>query len=174
MRDKKQNVFNDFIAVAEYLKKIGAKVVILGRSNGGLLVGAVLTQRPDVIDGAVIGYPVLDMLRFHKLFIGEAWVSEYGDPENPEDVAFLVKYSPYHNIKEGINYPPTLVFTGLHDDRVHPGHAYKFVAKLKHVGANILLRVEQSSGHAGATTETKAREYSEIMAFVYKVLDMDP
>mgnify|MGYP003877368305 CR=1 FL=1 len=172
MREKKQNVFDDFIAAIQYFKKKGAKVVAIGRSNGGLLVGAVLTQRPELLDGAVIGYPVLDMLRFHKLYVGKAWVPEYGNPDNPSDAEFLIKYSPYHNIREDKKYPPTLVYTGLYDDRVHPAHAFKFVAKLGEVGAPIFLRVETTSGHAGATPKIRIREYSDIMAFVYKILGL--
>lgn len=173
MRDKKQNVFDDFIAVIEGLKNRGFKVAALGSSNGGLLVGAVLTQKPEIIDAAVIGYPVLDMLRFHKLYIGKAWVAEYGDPEDPEDRAYLIRYSPYHNVEKR-KYPKTLVFTGLHDDRVHPGHAFKFVAKLEDVGAPVYLRVETKSGHSGAIPKTKIREYADVLAFIYNVLGVKP
>ncbi len=171
MRDKKQNVFNDFMAAIKYFKDKGAKVVATGRSNGGLLVSAVLTQKPELLDGAVIGYPVIDMLRFHKLYIGKAWIPEYGDPENPKDAEFLIKYSPYHNVRRA-KYPPTIVYTGLHDDRVHPAHAFKFVAKLKEVNAPIYLRVETSSGHSGATPKTKIKENADILAFIYNVLGM--
>ncbi|MHA1590835.1 MAG: prolyl oligopeptidase family serine peptidase, partial [Candidatus Njordarchaeales archaeon] len=172
MRENKQNVFDDFMAAIEYFRKKGARVVATGRSNGGLLVGAVLTQRPELLDGALIGYPVLDMLRFHKLYIGRAWVPEYGDPDNPKDAEFLRKYSPYHNISRDKKYPPTLVYTGLHDDRVHPAHALKFVARLKEVGAPVYLRVETVSGHAGASPEIRLKEYSDTLAFVYTVLNM--
>jgi prolyl oligopeptidase len=171
MRENKQNVFNDFIAVLEHLKREGAKIVAYGVSNGGLLVGAILTQRPDLIDGAIIGYPVLDMLRFDKLYIGRTWVTEYGDPENPKDKEYLIKYSPYHNIKKR-GYPPVMIFTGLYDDRVHPAHALKFAAKLEEIGAPYLLRVERKSGHSGATPQTKIEEYSDIMAFVYHIFKM--
>ena len=171
MRDKKQNVFDDFIAVIKYFKDLGAKVIALGSSNGGLLVGAVLTQKPELLDGAVIGYPVLDMLRFHKLYIGKAWIPEYGNPDDPKDREFLLKYSPYHNVKK-TKYPPTLVYTGLHDDRVHPGHAFKFVAKLKEVKAPVYLRTEKLSGHMGATPKTKVKEFADILAFIYKVMDI--
>ena len=167
MRERKQNVFDDFISVIESLKGDGLRVVATGRSNGGLLVGATMTQRPEVLDGAVIGYPVLDMERFPKLLIGKAWVPEYGDPENPEDAEFLSRYSPYHNVKAGADYPPTLLFTGLHDDRVHPAHAFKFSALLQDSGHKNLLRVETKSGHAGATPETKIAEEADVMAFVY-------
>jgi len=172
MRERKQNVFNDFISVIEKLREEGSRVVATGRSNGGLLVGATMTQRPEILEGAVIGYPVLDMERFHKLLIGKAWVPEYGDPEDPEDAEFLSRYSPYHNVKSGVGYPPTFLFTGLHDDRVHPAHALKFAALLEDSGHKSLLRVETKSGHAGATPETKIAEESDVMAFVYRSLGL--
>ncbi len=171
MREHKQNVFDDFIACIEYFKNRGAKVVAIGRSNGGLLVAAVLTQRPELLDGAIIGYPVIDMLRYHKYYIGKAWIPEYGNPENPEDRRFLIKYSPYHNIRKA-KYPPILIYTGLHDDRVHPAHAFKFTVKLEEVKAPVYLRVETESGHAGATPQTKINEEADILAFIYRVLDL--
>jgi prolyl oligopeptidase len=172
MRDKKQNVFDDFMAVLELLKAEGSKVMGFGGSNGGLLIGAVLTQRPELLDGAVIGYPVLDMLRFHKLHIGKAWVPEYGDPDDPKDAEFLRRYSPYHNLTKQ-EYPPIMFYTGLHDDRVHPAHALKFAARLEEVGGSCLLRVETKSGHSGATPTTKIEEYSDVMAFVYRTLGIN-
>lgn len=170
MRENKQNVFDDFIAVLEKLKSQGYKIIAHGRSNGGLLVSAIITQRPDVVDVAVIGYPVIDMLRFHKLYIGRAWIPEYGNPEDPKDREFLLRYSPYHNVRPDLKYPPTLVYTGLHDDRVHPAHALKFVAKLKDVKAPVFLRVETKSGHLGANPETRIREIADILAFIYTSL----
>lgn len=169
MREMKQNVFDDFMAVLELFKQKGSKIVALGGSNGGLLVGAVLTQRPELLDGALIGYPVLDMLRFHKLHIGKAWAPEYGDPDNPKDAEFLTRYSPYHNVTKK-KYPRIMLYTGLHDDRVHPAHAFKFAAKLDEAEVAYLLRVETKSGHSGATPTTKIEEYSDIMAFTYKTL----
>lgn len=169
MRENKQNVFDDFIAVLEKLKSEGYNVAAWGRSNGGLLVSAVLTQRPDVMDAALIGYPVIDMLRFHKLYIGSVWIPEYGNPDDPKDREFLLKYSPYHNVKPQ-EYPPTLIYTGLYDDRVHPAHALKFAKKLKDVGAPVYLRVETKSGHMGASPETRIRELADLLAFVVKVL----
>ncbi|RJS89907.1 S9 family peptidase [Candidatus Bathyarchaeota archaeon] len=173
MRERKQNVFDDFAAVLRDLKEAGARVVAFGRSNGGLLVSTVMTQHPELLDGAVIGYPVIDMLRFHRLYVGKAWVPEYGDPDDPGDREFLLRYSPYHHVRAGVEYPPTLVYTGLHDDRVHPAHAFKFVARLRDVGARPLLRVETSSGHAGASPEIKAREEADILSFVYRVLGVE-
>ena len=166
MRDKKQNVFDDYIAVLEKLKK-DYRVVAWGRSNGGLLVAATLVQRPGVMDAAIIGYPVIDMLRFHKMYIGKVWIPEYGNPEKPGDRKFLEKYSPYHNVKKR-NYPPIMIYTGLHDDRVHPAHALKFFMKLKEVGANVYLRVETKSGHMGASSETRIRELADMLAFILK------
>ena len=170
MRENKQNVFDDFIAVLEKLKSEGYKVAAWGRSNGGLLVSAVLTQRPDLMDAALIGYPVIDMLRFHKLYIGSVWIPEYGNPDDPNDREFLLKYSPYHNVDPNKEYPPTLIYTGLHDDRVHPAHALKFAKKLKDVGAPVYLRVETKSGHMGASPETRIKELADLLAFAVKVL----
>ncbi|AIF69758.1 hypothetical protein PAP_06815 [Palaeococcus pacificus DY20341] len=172
MRENKQNVFDDFIAVLEKLKHEGYKVAAWGRSNGGLLVSATLTQRPDVMDAALIGYPVIDMLRFHKLYIGKVWTTEYGDPDNPKDREFLLKYSPYHNVKSQ-KYPPTMIYTGLYDDRVHPAHAFKFAAKLKEVNAPLYLRVETKSGHMGASPETRVKELTDLIAFVFKTLGVE-
>lgn len=166
MRDKKMNVFYDYIAVAETFKSMGYKVAGMGRSNGGLLIGAVITMRPDLLCAAAIGYPVLDMLKYHKLYIGAAWIPEYGDPENPADREYLLKYSPYHNLKENVKYPPTIVYTGLHDDRVHPAHALKFYAKLISYGNNACLRLETASGHAGSSPEVLAREMADVIAFL--------
>ncbi|OYT38005.1 MAG: peptidase S9 [Desulfurococcales archaeon ex4484_58] len=168
----KENVFQDFIAVAQYLKNNGYEVVVWGSSNGGLLTAVTLTRIPDVISGAVIGYPVLDMLRFHKLFIGKLWITEYGNPDDPSDREYLIKYSPYHNLKPNKKYPPAMIYTGLYDDRVHPGHAFKFAAKLEEIGVKYYLRVETVSGHSGADPMVKAREYADILAFIYKTLGM--
>ena len=172
MRERKQNVFDDYASVIRGLKEGSVRVVAFGRSNGGLLVGATMTQRPELLDGAVIGYPVLDMRRFHKLYVGRAWVPEYGDPDDPGDAEFLAEYSPYHHVSEGGGYPPVFMYTGIHDDRVHPGHAFKFAARLEDAGHDCLLRVEEMSGHAGATPRTKIDEESDLMAFVYRTLGM--
>jgi len=165
MRENKQNVFDDYIAVLEKLKNEGYRIAAWGRSNGGLLISATMVQRPDVMDAAIIGYPVIDMMRFHKLYIGRVWIPEYGNPDDPEDRKFLLQYSPYHNI-EPKDYPPTMIYTGLHDDRVHPAHALKFFAKMKDMGAPVYLRVETKSGHMGASPETRIKELTDMLAFV--------
>ena len=164
-RERKQNVFDDFAAVIGKFKEDGRKVVAFGRSNGGLLVGAVMTQHPELLDAAVIGYPVLDMLRFHRLSVGRYWVDEYGDPDEPPDRRYLLKYSPYHNVRK-MHYPPTLIYTSLHDDRVHPGHGLKFAAKLEKAGAEVWLRVQAKGGHLGSSPRTRIRELSDVVAFV--------
>jgi len=166
MRDRKVNVFYDYIAVARRFKSAGFKIVGLGRSNGGLLIGATITMEPGLLDAAAIGYPVLDMLKFHKLYIGSAWIPEYGDPDDPGDREYLAKYSPYHNIRGGVRYPPTIIYTGLYDDRVHPAHALKFYAKLKSYENDVCLRLETSSGHASSSPEVIAREVADVIAFI--------
>jgi prolyl oligopeptidase len=173
-RENKFNVFNDYLAVLAKLRREGREVVGFGRSNGGLLMGATMNARPDLFAGVLIGYPVLDMMAFHRLLIGRAWVPEYGDPDDPEDAKFLLEYSPYHNVLPGKRYPPVFIYTGLKDDRVHPAHAFKFHAKLRDVGADVALRVETESGHIGTTPETRIREEADKLAFVYKVLRMKP
>ena len=170
MLEKKMNVFNDYQAVLRHVRGKGWRTIGWGVSNGGLLVAVAVTRYPELLDAALIGYPLTDMLRFHKLYVGRLWVTEYGDPDNPRDREYLAKYSPYHNIVEGKHYPPTLVYTGIHDDRVHPGHALKFVARLEEIGAPVYLRVETSSGHRGASPETRAREYADLLAFVEKTV----
>ncbi|WP_040283306.1 prolyl oligopeptidase family serine peptidase [Tessaracoccus massiliensis] len=170
----KQNVFDDFIGVAEHLIASGAttsaQLAIHGRSNGGLLVGAALTQRPDLFAAALPGVGVLDLLRFHKFTIGAAWMSDYGDPGTPEGFAAAHAYSPLHNIREGVGYPPTLVLTADHDDRVVPLHSFKFAAALQHASSiepsNVLLRVETSAGHgAGKSLQMIASEWADLLAF---------
>ena len=173
-RENKFNVFDDYIAVLAKLKREGRAVVGFGRSNGGLLMGATMNARPDLFAGVLIGYPVLDMMAFHRLLIGRAWVPEYGDPDSPRDVKFLMKYSPYHNISSGKKYPPVFIYTGLKDDRVHPAHAFKFASRLRDAGAVVALRVEAESGHIGTTPEMRMREEADKLAFVYASLGVAP
>lgn len=174
----KQNVFDDFAACAGWLASSGwsrpERIGVMGGSNGGLLVGATLTQRPELIGAAVAEVGVLDMLRFHLFTIGWAWKSDYGDPEDPEHFAWLKSYSPLHNIKPGACYPPTLVMTGDHDDRVVPAHSYKFAATLQQAQAcdrPILLRVTTSGGHgAGKPTAKLIDEAADRLAFLEAAL----
>ena len=178
MREQKQNVFSDFIACAEYLQRNGfcdrQHLAIGGGSNGGLLVGACLTQRPDLFGAAIPEVGVLDMLRFHQFTIGAAWVPEYGSSDDKEQFAWLRAYSPLHNVKPGTHYPPTLVMTGDHDDRVLPGHSYKFAAALQQAqggDAPIVLRIDTSAGHGGGKPVGKQiEEAADRWAFVLGVL----
>jgi prolyl oligopeptidase len=169
----KQNVFDDFVAVAEDLKQTGVtttqKLVLHGRSNGGLLVGAVMTQHPELAAAALPAVGVLDLLRFHLFTIGAAWMSDYGNPADPEQFAQALAYSPLHNVRPGTSYPATLVLTGDHDDRVVPLHSHKFTAALQHaqIGEQpILTRIEVSTGHGlGKPTALIAAEWADLLAF---------
>lgn len=170
----KQNVFDDFIAAAEYLKENNytstGKLAIHGRSNGGLLVGAVMTQRPDLAKVALPAVGVLDMLRYHKFTIGWAWAVEYGSSEDETHFNNLIKYSPLHNVKQA-KYPATLVLTADHDDRVVPAHSFKFISELQkqHQGSNpVLIRIDSKSGHGSGKPKTKLiEEWADIWAFTF-------
>jgi prolyl oligopeptidase len=176
---KKQNVFDDFIGAAEWLIAHGytstPKLAIAGGSNGGLLVGACMTQRPDLFGAALPAVGVMDMLRFHKFTIGWAWTAEYGSPENAEDFPILYAYSPLHNLKNQTAYPATMITTADRDDRVVPAHSFKFAAALQaaHTGAApVLIRVETKAGHgAGKPTAKMIEEASDRLAFLTKVLN---
>jgi prolyl oligopeptidase len=180
MHEKKQNVFDDFIAAAEYLIAQGytstPKLAINGGSNGGLLIGAVMTQRPDLFGATLPAVGVMDMLRFHKFTIGWAWVTEYGSADSVQQFPYLYRYSPYHNIKPGTKYPPTMVTTADHDDRVVPGHSFKFAARLQAAQAGpapILIRIETKAGHgAGKPTSKIIEETADQWAFLIEVLGM--
>ncbi len=177
---KKQNVFDDFIAAAEWLISSGhtskPKLAIYGRSNGGLLVGACLTQRPDLFGAALPAVGVMDMLRFHKFTIGWAWTDDYGSSDDPALFKALLAYSPLHNIKPGTCYPPTLITTADHDDRVVPGHSFKFAAALQAAqscGNPVLIRIETRAGHgAGKPTAKVIEETADMWAFLVKVLSV--
>ncbi|TDU86854.1 prolyl oligopeptidase [Kribbella voronezhensis] len=169
----KQNVFDDFIAVAEHLQKTrvttAAQLAIHGRSNGGLLIGAVMTQRPDLFAVALPGVGVMDMLRFHLFTVGAAWASDFGLPDDPEQFEDLLAYSPLHNLHDGSAYPATLVVTGDHDDRVVPLHSHKFMAALQHAQAGsapVLTRIEVDTGHGfGKPAAMVASEWADLLAF---------
>lgn len=174
MLDKKQNVFDDFIGAAEFLIKEkytnSSKLAISGRSNGGLLIGACMTQRPDLFKVALPGVGVLDMLRYHKFTIGWGWAVEYGSSDKKDQFDYLIKYSPLHNVKDSVNYPATLITTADHDDRVVPAHSFKFAATLqeKHKGENpVLIRIDAKAGHgAGKPTSKLIEEAADIWSFV--------
>jgi prolyl oligopeptidase len=174
-KDRKQNVFDDFIAAAEFLiqkKYTSSKfLAIQGGSNGGLLVGACMTQRPDLFRVALPAVGVLDMLRYDKFTIGRAWATDYGLSEDKDGFGYLYKFSPLHNIKKGVKYPATMVSTGDHDDRVVPAHSFKFAAALQEAQAGehpALIRIETSAGHgAGKPTAKVIQEQADIYSFMF-------
>jgi prolyl oligopeptidase len=178
MHEQKHNVFEDFLAAAEYLISAGytspPKLAIGGGSNGGLLVGAAITQRPELFGAALPQVGVLDMLRFHKFTIGWAWVSEYGSSDSASQFPYLYAYSPLHRVKAGTHYPATLVSTADHDDRVVPGHSFKFTAALQHAQAGdapVLIEIETKAGHgAGKPTTKVIEEQADQWAFLVKNL----
>jgi prolyl oligopeptidase len=177
---QKQNVFDDFIAAAEWLIQnrytSNRKLAIQGRSNGGLLVGACMTQRPDLFAACLPGVGVMDMLRFHKFTAGRFWTDDYGCADNPDEFNALFKYSPYHNLKPNTKYPACMVTTADTDDRVVPGHSFKFAAQLQACqsgNAPALIRIETSAGHgAGKPTAKIIEEASDELAFLVKELGL--
>ena len=180
--EKKQNVFDDFIAAAQYLidnrYTSSDYLAINGGSNGGLLVGACMIQRPELFKVALPAVGVLDMLRYHLFTIGWAWATDYGTSDNPDDFNYLIKYSPLHNISPGVCYPATLVTTADHDDRVVPAHSFKFIAELqKNQGCNnpTLIRIETKAGHgAGKPTSKIIEEYADMYSFVFYNMGITP
>lgn len=179
-RATKQNTFDDFISVGEWLIENGytnsRRLAIGGGSNGGLLVGACLVQRPDLWGACLPDVGVLDMLRFHRFTIGWAWISDYGSPDDPDDFRVLLAYSPLHNVKPGVAYPPTLISTGDHDDRVVPAHSFKFAAALQDAQAGeapVLIRIETRAGHgAGKPTAMIIEGLADKWAFLAKVFGL--
>jgi len=179
-RLNKQNVFDDFIAAAEYLISEGytnsSKLAIFGGSNGGLLVGAVLNQRPDLFGAAIPAVGVMDMLRFHNFTAGRFWTDDYGSSDDPEEFQALLKYSPYHNIQQGAEYPAVMVTTADTDDRVVPGHSFKYAAALQEAQAGdapVLIRIETRAGHgAGVPTDKVIANYSDDWTFLLENLGM--
>lgn len=180
MNAKKQNVFDDFIAAAEWLiaNKYTStpRLSISGGSNGGLLVGAVLNQRPELFGAALPAVGVMDMLRYHRFTIGWAWVGEYGSSDKADDFKTLYAYSPLHNIKSGTNYPATMITTADHDDRVVPAHSFKYAATLQSSQegpAPILIRIETKAGHgAGKPTTKQIDESTDKWGFLVRVFKM--
>lgn len=173
MKLKKQNVFDDFIAAAEYLiaqkYTSPAKLAVQGGSNGGLLVGAVMNQRPDLFRVAIPQVGVMDMLRFHKFTIGWNWIADYGSSDNADEFKALYAYSPVHNIRTGINYPATLITTADHDDRVVPAHSFKYAATLQEMykGTNpVLIRIDTNSGHGASNTKKNIETAADIYSFI--------
>ncbi|HYW33471.1 MAG TPA: prolyl oligopeptidase family serine peptidase [Gemmatimonas sp.] len=181
MTDRKQNVFDDFIAVADWLVEhrytSHERLAIQGGSNGGLLVGAVVNQRPDIAKVALPAVGVMDMLRFHKFTIGWNWIADYGSSDEPEGFAYLYRYSPLHNLTDGTAYPATMVITGDHDDRVVPAHSFKYAARLQaaHRGENpVLIRIETQSGHGSSSLTKSIDEVADIYAFMFHNLGVTP
>lgn len=180
MKTHKQSVFDDFIAAAQYLSDSRwtnpKRLAILGRSNGGLLIGAVEEERPDIAAAAVAQVGVMDMLRFREFTVGKAWESDYGSVENADEFRALYAYSPYHNVRPDVDYPATLIMTGDHDDRVFPAHSFKFAAAMQHAdpqGNPILLRVETRAGHGqGLPTEKLIGQVVDIYSFVFHAFGM--
>ena len=180
MFERKQNVFDDFVAAAEWLVQAGytnpRKLGIEGGSNGGLLTGAVLTQRPELFGAVISRVPVADMLRYHLFTVGRFWVSEYGCADDPAQFPYLYEYSPYHNVRPGVDYPPVLIMTADTDDRVSPGMAKKLAARLQAAnpdGRDILIRVETRAGHGAGKPVTKMiEEDADVFAFLFKYLDV--
>ncbi len=174
----KQNTFDDFIAAAEWLIANGytnpSKLAVWGGSNGGLLVTAFITQRPDLVAAAIADVPLTDMTRFHLLYGGSIWIPEYGDPNDPEEFEYLYSYSPYHSVVEGTPYPAVYLTTGETDTRVHPSHALKMAAELEEAtssGKPILLRYERDAGHGmGARMSTMLEEYVDYYTFLFQQL----
>jgi prolyl oligopeptidase len=178
---RKQNVFDDFIAAAEWLIENRytdtPHLAISGRSNGGLLVGACLVQRPDLFGVVLPIVGVLDMLRFEKFTVGRGWVSDYGSVDDPDEFKALLAYSPYHNAVPGTEYPPTLITTGDHDDRVFPAHSFKFAAAMQAAQAGdapILIRIDTKAGHGGGKPSAKLiDEYADELTFIVENLGVE-
>ena len=177
MKLKKQSVFDDFIAAAEFLSKekytSSARLALQGGSNGGLLVGAVINQRPDLCKVAFPAVGVMDMLRFHKFTIGWNWIADYGSSDNAEEFKALYAYSPLHNIKEGVNYPATLITTADHDDRVVPAHSFKYAAQLQEKAGKssanpLMIRVDVNSGHGASNTKKALETTADTYAFMFQ------
>jgi prolyl oligopeptidase len=180
MKLAKQNVFDDFIAAAEWLIANNytspARLAITGGSNGGLLVGAVINQRPELFRAAVPQVGVMDMLRFQKFTIGWNWIADYGSSDNPEEFQILYRYSPLHNIRAGATYPATLVTTADHDDRVVPAHSFKYAAAMQEKASRglVLIRIDTQSGHGASNTSKALDTAADIYSFLMYNLGVEP
>jgi prolyl oligopeptidase len=181
MKANKQNVFDDFIAVAEWLiaerYTRSSRLAMQGGSNGGLLVGAIMTQRPELVRVALPSVGVLDMLRFQHFTIGWNWIADYGSCEDEDGFRYLMAYSPLHNVRDGVDYPATLITTGDHDDRVVPAHSFKFAARLQeaHKGESpVLIRIETQSGHGSSSLTKSIAETADVYAFLLQNLGVTP
>jgi prolyl oligopeptidase len=180
IKKQKQNVFDDFISAAEWLIENkytnSSKLAISGGSNGGLLVGAVMTQRPELIKAVIMSVPVADMLRYHLFHGGRHWIPDYGSVEDEHMFPYLLAYSPYHNVKDGTEYPSTIIMTADQDDRVHPGQAFKMAARLQEANVSnnpILLHVEKKAGHGGAVDVSRyINKSTDEWSFVFEELEV--
>jgi prolyl oligopeptidase len=175
LKDKRQNAFDDFIAIGEDIVRRGIarpeQIGIRGGSNGGLLVGAALTQRPELFGAAVAQVPLLDMRRYNKLLAGASWMAEYGDPDVPDQWAYIAKYSPYQNVRKDVRYPPTLFVTSTRDDRVHPAHARKMFARMREQGHDAWYYENIEGGHGAASNnEQRALMTAIEYTFLWKHL----
>jgi prolyl oligopeptidase len=180
-KGKKQNVFDDFIGAGEWLvaNKYTSreKLAIQGGSNGGLLMGAVINQRPELYRAVVAQAGVMDMLRFQKFTIGWAWVAEYGSSDNEDEFKTLYGYSPLHNVRAGVKYPATLITTADHDDRVVPGHSFKYAAALQAAASHenpVLIRIDTNSGHSASSTTKTLEQTRDIYSFIFYNLGVTP
>jgi prolyl oligopeptidase len=178
LKEKRQNVYDDFIAVAEDLIARGITspehLGVMGGSNGGLLVGVAMTQRPDLYNAIVCQVPLLDMRRYHTLLAGASWMAEYGNPDNPDEWAYISQYSPYQNVHADVEYPRPFIFTTARDDRVHPGHARKMAAKMMDQGHEVLYFENVEGGHgAGVTPEQQAESLALAFAYLHLQLGMN-
>ena len=179
LKENRQRIYDDFAAVAEELVKQRITkpehLGIMGGSNGGLLVGVAFTQRPDLYNAVVVNVPLLDMRRYNKLLAGASWVAEYGDPDKPEEWAYISRYSPYQNLKPGVRYPKVLFTTTTRDDRVHPGHARKMAARMESMGIPFYYFENTEGGHgAGVTSDQRAKMYALQYAYLWEQLTAKP
>ena len=181
MKLRKQNVFDDFIGAAEYLINnkytSSSRLAIQGASNGGLLVGAVANQRPDLVKVVIQRAGVMDMLRFQKFTIGWNWIAEFGSSDSETEFKVLRAYSPLHNIRDGTKYPATLITTADHDDRVVPAHSFKYAAALQHAQAGdnpVLIRIDTKSGHGASSTTKSIEQTADIYSFIFWNLGVTP